>query len=195
MKADDLAEGQTPLDPDEADDLIPGHIGTRVELNEWEQANIAEAMVWLGRRQLSRTVLTLEFLRALHQRMFGKTWRWAGRFRSTARTIGLPASQIPEALANLIENTRHQIEHHTPGPDDIAIRFHHELVRIHSFANGNGRHARAMTDQLLKQLGQSPFTWGSSMLDASGKARTAYIAALRQADSGSHDKLRAFVRS
>ncbi|MEO8029619.1 MAG: mobile mystery protein B [Gemmatimonadota bacterium] len=195
MKADDLAAGQTPLDPDEADDLIPGHIGTKAELNEWEQANIADALVWLGRRQLSRTVLTLEFLRALHHRMFGKTWRWAGKFRSTAKSIGLPASQIPEAIANLIENTRHQIEHHTPGPEEIALRFHHALVRIHPFANGNGRHARAMTDQLLKQLGQPPFTWGAETLGVSGRARTSYIKALRQADNGSYDELRNFVRS
>jgi len=35
----------TPLDPQEARDLIPDHIGTQAELNEWEQTNIASALV------------------------------------------------------------------------------------------------------------------------------------------------------
>ena len=33
--------------------------------------------------------------------------------------------------------------------DEIAAQFHHRLVDIHPFANGNGRHARLMTDLLL----------------------------------------------
>ena len=35
--------GATPLDPDEAVGLIPHHITTQADLNEWEQANILEA--------------------------------------------------------------------------------------------------------------------------------------------------------
>jgi fido (protein-threonine AMPylation protein) len=106
----DPGDGQTPLDPDEAEGLLPSHIQTRAELNEWEQANIADALAWLGRGRSMETVLSLEFLRELHRRMFGKTWRWAGMFRKTGKSIGVPASQIPEALVNLIENTRHQVK-------------------------------------------------------------------------------------
>jgi Fic-DOC domain mobile mystery protein B len=191
----DPGEGQTPLDPDEAEGLIPSHIETRAELNEWEQANIADALAWLSRRRSTETVLSLEFLRELHRRMFGKTWRWAGTFRKTGKSIGVPASQVPEALVNLIENTRHQVRTGVRDPDEIALRFHHQLVSIHPFANGNGRHAREMTDQLLKELGHPPFTWGSANLDAAGAARSAYISALRQADNGAYDSLRAFVRA
>ncbi|MDX1918799.1 MAG: hypothetical protein SFT81_06645 [Candidatus Caenarcaniphilales bacterium] len=36
-------EGATPLNPDEAERLIPKHIQTQEELNEWEQTNILEA--------------------------------------------------------------------------------------------------------------------------------------------------------
>ena len=82
-----------------------------------------------------------------------------------------------------------------PPQDEIAMRFHHELVRIHPFANGNGRHGREMTDQLLRELGRPPFTWGSVNLDVAGTARSAYIGALRSADSGAFDGLRGFVRS
>lgn len=186
--------GQTPLDPDEEEGLIPGHISTRRELNEWEQANIAAALPWLGRRRSRDRLLSLTFTRELHRQMFGKTWRWAGTFRTTGKTIGLPASQVPEAVHNLLENVRAQINQRTLPPDEIAMRFHHELVRIHPFANGNGRHARMMSDLLLRDMGRPPFTWGSAALDA-GTARVAYIAALRRADLGSLDALREFVRS
>ena len=195
MIAGEPTDGQTPLDPDEAEGLIPSHIETRGELNEWEQANIAEALDWLSRRRTSETVLSLEFLRELHRRMFGKTWRWAGTFRTTGKTLGITASQIPEALKNLIENTKYQVRAGVPPQDEIAMRFHHELVRIHPFANGNGRHGREMTDQLLSELGCPPFTWGSVRLDVAGTARSAYIAALRLADSGAFEALRAFLRT
>jgi Fic-DOC domain mobile mystery protein B len=194
MKPEDPGDGQTPVDPDEAEGLLPSHLETRGELDEWEQNNIAEGVVWLSRRRGSST-LSMESLRELHRRMFGKTWKWAGTFRTTGKTIGLPASQLAEAVKNLIENTKHQLETGLLETDEIAMRFHHELVRIHPFANGNGRHARLMTDQLLKERGHQPFTWGSAKLDVAGEARSAYITALRQADGGSYDALRRFVRS
>lgn len=194
MKPQDPGDGQTPLDPDEAEGLLPSHLETRGELDEWEQSNIAEGVVWLSRRRGS-SILSMESLRELHRRMFGKTWQWAGTFRTTGKTIGLPASQLAEAVKNLIKNTKHQFETGVPETDEIAMRFHHELVRIHPFANGNGRLARLMTDQLLRERGLEPFTWGSANLDVAGEARSAYITALRQADGGSYDALRRFVRS
>ena len=193
MNPEGLEDGQTPLDSDEAEGLLPSHIETRGELDEWEQSNIAEGLAWLGRRRGS--ILSIESLRELHRRMFGKTWKWAGTFRNTGKTIGVPASQIAEAITNLVKNTRHQLEAKVMDVDEIAMRFHHELVRIHPFANGNGRHSRLMTDQLLREHGREPFAWGSSNLDVAGEARAAYITALRKADGGSYDALRAFVRS
>ena len=44
-----LPEGATPLDPDEAEDLLPSHIRTRGELNVWEQENILVAASWIRR--------------------------------------------------------------------------------------------------------------------------------------------------
>lgn len=195
MSVDAGDDGQTPLDPDEANGLIPSHIETRGELNEWEQANIARAEAWLSRRRAVATILSIDFLGELHRRMFGDTWRWAGTFRTTGKTIGVPASRIPEALKNLLENTLYQTGSGALPSDEIAMRFHHELVRIHPFVNGNGRHGRAMTDQLLRELGCPRFTWGSARLEAVGSARSAYLEALRSADNGAFDSLRSFVRS
>ena len=118
--------GATPLDPDEAEGLIPIHVETRQELNEWEQANIARAEAWLTRRRSAQSVLTLEFLRELHRRMFDGTWAWAGRFRKTEKTIGVTPSQIPEQLAALLENTRQQIQFGSLATDEIALRFRSE---------------------------------------------------------------------
>jgi Fic-DOC domain mobile mystery protein B len=186
--------GSTPIDPDEAEGLIPGHIGTQAELNEWEQANIAAAETWLASRRRV-PVLSLDFLRELHARMFGSTWTWAGSFRTTGKSIGVPAHNIPAALDDLLANTLYQVEHKTFDADEIALRFHHELVRIHPFPNGNGRHARFMTDLLLIELGRDRFTWGSASLRPAGVTRSSYLTALKAADNGDLDLLRRFTRS
>ena len=83
--------------------------------------------------------------------------------------------------------------------DEIAVRFHHRLVQIHVFVNGNGRHARLMADLLLKKLGAAKFTWGSqlteSLLEAEGKTRSAYLSALKNADKDNFVDLIRFARS
>ncbi|HEX9585437.1 MAG TPA: Fic family protein [Gammaproteobacteria bacterium] len=77
----------------------------------------------------------------------------------------------------------------------VPVWFHHRLTRIHPFRNGNGRHARLMTNQPLISCGQKPFTWGRGDLVHSGEARKRYIAALREADRGNLSRLAGFVRS
>jgi len=53
---------------------------------------------------------------------------------------------IPERLGVLCGDVLFCIERRTYPPDEIAVRFHHRLVVIHPFPNGNGRHARLMAD-------------------------------------------------
>jgi Fic-DOC domain mobile mystery protein B len=127
--------------------------------------------------------------------MFGFVWRWAGIFRKTARNIGVDAWKISSDLHNLLADTQCWIEHATFSTDEIAVRFHHRLVWIHPFPNGNGRLARLATDLLLRQLGASRFTWGSGGLIAISETRQCYISALREADAGDFRPLLAFVRS
>jgi len=43
------APGATPIDLDEAEGLIPKHITTQEQLNEWEQTNILTAEQWAMR--------------------------------------------------------------------------------------------------------------------------------------------------
>ena len=187
-------DGNTPLDPDEVADLIATHLTTRAQLNAWEQVNISLAVQWLERRRRA-PVLTYTFLLELHQRMFDRTWGWAGRLRTTERNIGVAPQLIAESLAALLGDVAYWLQHATYPLDEIAARFHHRLVAIHPFANGNGRHARLAADALLEHAGAQPFSWGSGDRLGSAAARTGYLRALRRADQGELADLIAFVRS
>src|SRR3546814_6688457 len=96
-------------------------------------------------------MLSEDFVRTLHKRMFGEVWAWAGSYRRTARNIGVDAYRIPAEVAQLLDDVRYWVEHHTYDPDEAAVRLHHRLVSIHPFPNGNGRHARRMADLLIQQ--------------------------------------------
>lgn len=191
----EYALGATPLDQDEINGLIPLHIATQGQLNEWEAANILKAESWLFSSADHGDFLTIDFTKLLHVKMFDDTWTWAGEFRSTERNIGVTPFKITTDLNNLLEDVRYQIIHEIFPLDEIAYRFHHRLVAIHPFPNGNGRHARLMTDLLLVQAGQPRFTWGRKKLDAEGPMRKQYIDALRYADRHDYSALAAFVRS
>lgn len=186
-------DASTPLTEEEREDLIPSYITLRSELNEAEQANILDAEDWAFSRK--RNVLDERFLNSLHKRMLGRVWRWAGQYRRSGKNVGVDAYRIPQELRQLLDDCRFWIEHATYGPDEIATRFHHKLVWIHLYPNGNGRHARLATDLLLVALGQPRFTWGSVNLVDPGKTRQAYVAALRAADKHDISPLLDFVRS
>ncbi len=71
-----------------------------------------------------------------------------------------------------------------------CLRFHHCLVKIHLFANGNGRHARIIADALLQKiLHEQPIDWNDGHLQNIGQHRSEYIAALRQAEAGDYQSL------
>jgi len=189
-RPDDAA---TPLTLEEMRDLIPAHIAYRRELNEAEQENIMLAQDWaLGR---PRDLLSERFVRDLHRRMLGDVWRWAGKFRTSARNIGIEYWQIPVALRQLLDDARAWIAYGTYPPDEIAVRLHHRLVLIHPFPNGNGRHARLMADLLAMQLGRDRSSWGRASLRAAGVARGRYMEALRAADGHDIGPLLDFARA
>jgi len=188
-------EGATPIDPDETEGLLLTHITTRGELDRWEQDNIVEALTWLDKAKPT-DILNEQFVKELHRRMFGNVWRWAGHFRQSDKNIGGPWHQVPTNLKNLCDDARLWTDLREESPDPIATRFHHRLVSIHPFANGNGRHARLITDLLLENiLHCSRFTWGSENLSQVGNARQRYIEALHAADKHNYGPLLEFVRT
>jgi len=194
MMVTNQPSGSTPLDPDETAGLLLTHITTREELNYWEQLNIAEAEDWaFGRKR--NDLLSQSFICRLHKKMFGNVWQWAGKFRTTQKNLGIDPWRIAMELGQLCGDTRALIDHATYPADEIAASFHHRLVQIHPFPNGNGRHARLMTDLLLTQLKRPLFSWGSKNLIQPGKTRQRYITALQAADRHDFAPLLKFARS
>ncbi len=193
------AEGNTPLDEDEIEGLIPSRIRARPELNAWEATNISDAVAWAyGRAHVD--ILSVKMLRELHRRMFGATWRWAGTFRKSDKSISPHHwSQVPALMHDLVNDTRAQRETSdgTAGAtDEIAMRFHYRLTHIHPWPNGNGRHARLATDLLLREWRRPVFTWGNAGgAGSADSVRRSYLAALEAADGGAFDALRSFTRS
>ena len=186
-------DAATPLDGDERDGLIPSYITLRGELNEAEQANIVMCEEWALKRK--RNVLSQKFLNDLHKRMFGRVWKWAGVFRQSGKKIGVEAYKISQDLQLLIDDCQYWIDHETYNPDEIAARFHHRLVYIHPYANGNGRHATLAADLLLISMKQKRFSWGRVSLVDAGQTRARYIEALRAADGNDYTPLLMFVRT
>jgi Fic-DOC domain mobile mystery protein B len=189
-------DANTPLTPEEQDGLIP-NLATHEELNEWERDNILQARQWaLGDRQLTRLgPMSENYIRELHRRMFDQTWRWAGTYRKTEKNLGVPVADIREQLGQSLGNVQYRLENKTYEVDECAIRFHYELVVIHAFPNGNGRHARLIADIVAAKYGGLVFSWGSKDLIPAGKARATYLAALRAADHGDIKEILKFARS
>lgn len=184
--------GATPIDPDEAAGLIPSHVTLQHELNEFEEANILHAVSWLDARRRGDP-LDDSFLHTVHQRMFDRTWKWAGKSRRSDKNIGVPWTEIPVRLRQTLDDVRAQIQHRTCSPQEIAARYHHRLTFVHVFPNGNGRHARLMADLLLSTLTGSRFDWGRGSLATASELRAQYIAALQAADGGNYELLFKFL--
>lgn len=190
---DEEPEGATPLTPEEREGLIPAQVTLRRELNELEQQNILEASLWVTAR--SRDPVSEAFARNLHRRMFSQVWRWAGDNRTSNKNIGCDWWEIDIQLRGALEDTRTWLEFSSYPADEIAVRFHHRLVAIHPFANGNGRWSRLMGDTLARRLGRPAFSWGNSRLLDDDATRRAYIDALRVADRHDIGPLLTFARS
>ncbi len=190
----DYPDGATPLDPDEMEGLLFKHVTTRGELDELEQANIQEGLAWLE-KQNKPNVFSEGFVKKLHKQLLGQVWRWAGSFRLTEKNIGIDPYQISVNLRVLLDDARYWVENKTYPPIELAVRFHHQLVQIHPFPNGNGRHSRIMADTILvKLLGENEIDWaGGYRLEGMNERRNEYIAALRKADAGDYDALFKFV--
>jgi Fic-DOC domain mobile mystery protein B len=189
------SDGNTPLSADELADLIP-NLATKEELNEWERENLLRAREWaVGDRTAAVDMPSDDYVRKLHAKMFDQTWKWGGEYRRTEKNLGFQVDEIRERLMALFGDARYWMEHNTYSPDDIAVRFHHRLVLIHPFPNGNGRHTRLIADLIAMKLGRPAFTWGSANLLKEGEARTKYLEAIRVADDADIQPLLNFARS
>lgn len=195
-----LPEGATALSPDDMTGLIPAYIATRGDLNEFEKANIQQALNRIRRQKLGyMDILTVGYCLKLHQQMFNRTWKWAGCFRQREVNIGnTPPHMIATQVRNVLDNVKFWLENDTFPIDEICLRLHRDIVWIHPFPNGNGRHSRIFCDVLRKALGLGFFTWSNHSgggLVAADQHRQDYLSALREADSGQYARLIQFATS
>jgi len=190
-------EGQTPIDEDEKEGLLISTISTRGELNEFEHANIVQAIEWTLKNRFSKEeILTEEFLFLVHRKMFGEVWEWAGKKRRTNKNIGVDKYQISTEVIKLIDDCRFWIVNKTFSSDEIAIRFSHRIVQIHIFPNGNGRHSRLVADIIISNMfGGSVFSWGSADISRAGSVRSKYLEAIHHADAGDYKAMIEFART
>jgi Fic-DOC domain mobile mystery protein B len=192
----DYTNGQTPIDEDEKEGLLITTITTRGELDEFEQLGVEKAIEWTRKRKFgSQQILSEEFVKDLHKRMFEDIWKWAGQFRTSNKNLGVDKNQIRPEIRKLIDDCQYWIDHKVFAEDEIAVRFSHRIVTIHPFSNGNGRHSRLIADILVSHgFARAPFSWGSINLTAKGAARSAYLKALRKADENEYQSLIEFAR-
>ena len=187
--------GATPLTTDELQGLIPTWVTTRGELDAVERANILRGERALLSRRRKLDILSEDGVFDLHRLMFGAVWRWAGDVRTSDKNIGVSQHEVRSSLRDLLRNARVWTEQNVFERVELAARFHHQLVKIHCFANGNGRHARRATDLLLKSRGEPPLAWGAGDLASESEVRARYIRALRSADGEDYDPLLDFLRT
>lgn len=193
----EYALGQSPISEEEKEGIKIKSISTQSDLNQFEQLNIEKAMIWLIRTKINpQKILSIEFVKSIHQKMFGDVWDWAGEFRKTEKNIGVAWPKITEELSKLLSDTEYWIANKTYPADEIAIRFKHRLVSIHCFSNGNGRHSRIMADIIIQHIfNKVEFTWSNAHGNDPTKIRAEYINAIKLADQGNMLRLLGFARN
>jgi Fic-DOC domain mobile mystery protein B len=187
-------KGATPLSPDEIHNLIPKHLTKQHQLDEWEQYNIARAEMWFSNHKI-KDILSIDFVKKLHRKMFCDTWAWAGKFRQRQTNIGVDSIYIQQELKILIDDVIFWQNNATFSVREVAVRLHHRSVFIHPFPNGNGRFSRLFADLYLLHNNELKFSWGSNNLIQDSSFRNQYLQALRLADSGDYTTLIAFADS
>lgn len=188
-------DGATPLTPDELQGLKVRTISTRGELNQLESENILQGLTWLSRQSKRVDVLTDEFARGLHRRLYGDVWAWAGQYRLTDKNIGVPVWTVSMEMRNCLNDAKMWIDRHVYPPVEAAARLHHRLVAIHPFPNGNGRWSRIMADAFLERQDESLFIdWANGTdLSVNSMHRQSYIEGLRAADRYEFEPLVSFA--
>jgi len=95
----EMPEGATPLDLDEIQGLLIDTIMTQGELNFAEQQSIIESSKWIFETN-HKNILTDQFFKNLHKKMFQSVWAWAGKYRTTNKNIGVEPHQISTEIKN-----------------------------------------------------------------------------------------------
>jgi Fic-DOC domain mobile mystery protein B len=185
--------GFTPLNDIELKGIKFSHLTNMGELDQLEDANIQKGLDWLNNYK-NDDYLCISFLNKLHKKMFGDVWKWAGSFRTYEVNIksSLPF-KIETDLIEFFLDVKVWIEHASIPWGELEAEFHHRLVSIHPYPNGNGRISRIMTEYLQQRNGQKVTSWKSSLKKNPDLRREMYINSLKKADQLSFKELTEFI--
>lgn len=158
-----------------------------------EAKNHTEALEYLSELidRDKRHTFSEQLIRSLHQLVVQDTDKdWAGQYRNSAVMITgtdhrpPEANEVPRLIRELIgwvktERTKlHVVE--------LAALFHHKLVHIHPFFDGNGRTARLAMNIFLLQAGYP-------LVIVLKNDRKKYYRVLALADKGQYEPLVRFI--
>ena len=150
--------GDTPLSGDELDALLPtlaellGATKDKSALYDFEQAihvNVAQKLMddAINGRLAVDAIVTGRFIRELHWELYGEIWTWAGAFRRHEINLGVAPEQIPAETASSLDTLIYRWRNTADWSSrQIGISVHAEILRIHPFADGNGRTSRLVAD-------------------------------------------------
>jgi Fic-DOC domain mobile mystery protein B len=187
-------------DDDDNAGLIQTRLKTKAARNVAELEAIDEAYdkyVFRPKRGiLQGEWLSDSFIRQVHRDMFGTIWDWAGIYRQKDLNLGMDWHQIPQQIGQICGDFNYW-----NSPDcemsviEIAARLQNRLTRIHPFRNGNGRHARLLTDIFLQSCEHDLPKWPQIHLLTHGHAiRERYMRAMRAADKEDYSALMALIK-
>ncbi len=158
-----------------------------------EAKNHTEALEYLSELidKDKKHTISDQFIRSLHQLVVQDTDKeWAGRYRNSGVMITGTDHRPPEALEvpRLIQELLEWVktEKKKLHVVELAALFHHKLVYIHPFFDGNGRTARLAMNIFLLQAGYP-------LVIVLKNDRKKYYRVLALADKGQHEPLVRFI--
>jgi Fic-DOC domain mobile mystery protein B len=174
-------DGQTPLPRDLQKGIRPKNVQTMGELDEYEEQNIAEGLIWLSNS--TNDCLDYVFWCKLHKKLFQDVWQWAGEIRKHElhNPDFIHPNKIRTDLMKLIGDIEYWLEHKTYPQEEIIARTHEKLLTIHPFANGNGRWSRILTEYICKTNTIQIPTWNVTKKHDPKARRQEYISAVEEA--------------
>ncbi len=186
---------------DDTSGLINLSLTTRGDRNAAETEAIAIAynkyIFEARRKKYGTTWLTGDFILDVHLTMFGSIWQWAGKYRTERLNMGCEPHAVREQIKLLSDDflSWDSLNSHMPVVE-IAARLQNRLTKIHPFRNGNGRHARLITDIFFYSRNRPLPRWPQIHLMALGdQIRTDYIVAMKKADEGDFANLIQFINT
>jgi Fic family protein len=156
-----------------------------------EAKNHPEAIEFVEKLADAKSELTEDAVLQVHRLIMSNIAEDAGHYRTVgvritgASFVPPPSSEVRPRINELLKWLRENPDELTP--IELAAVFHHRLVQIHPFSEGNGRTARLLMNAMLMKDGY-PF-----IVTVSNRDRPRYLKTLMEADFGNNSAFVNFI--